>query len=168
MPWRMIVTSIRSESVSLALSEIFPPSAILLGLKGRTKSEVIEELVAHLVAQGVLPPRHSGKVIQAIRLREDLSSTALGNGLATPHCRTHLVERLTGVVGIAPGGIPFDALDGKQVIGVFLLLVPWAARDQHFEVLGRITAIGRDKGTRTQLFGCQTPESVYRHLLQWS
>jgi len=61
-------------------------------------------------------------------------------------------------------GIPFEALDGEPVHSVFLLLAPLKNREQHYEVLGRISAIGKDKGRRLQLRGCRSAEAVHDFL----
>ncbi len=71
------------------------------------------------------------------------------------------------MLGIEPGGIPFDAVGGGVVYSIFLLLAPLERREELYEVLGRITAVGRDKSRRAQLRGCRTAEAAY-HFLQES
>jgi PTS system nitrogen regulatory IIA component len=155
----------RADSTPIGLAEIFPPEAILLGLEKRTKRGVIEELVHHLVQLGHVGAGEEQAVVESVLAREKVSSTALGNGIALPHCRSSLTGRFLGVLGLDPRGISFDAVDGEPVQSVFLLLAPLAIWDKHYEVLGRITAIGRDKSRQVQLRGCRTPEAVH-HFLQ--
>lgn len=150
---------------SIGLAEIFAPEAIVVGLEQRTKQGAVEELVHRLVERGRLGAAEEKAVVQSILAREKLGSTALGNGIAYPHCRTSVTEKFIGVLGLEPRGVPFDAVDGGPVQSIFLLLAPLDKREQHYEVLGRITAIGRDKSQRIQLRGCHTAEAVH-HFLQ--
>jgi PTS system nitrogen regulatory IIA component len=151
-------------SPSIGLAQIFPPEAIVIGLVQRTKRGVIEELVHHLVELGNLVQGEEKAVVESVLAREKLGSSALGNGIAFPHCRWSPMEKLIGVLGLDSRGIPFDAVDGEPVHCVFLLMVPLNDRDNHYEVLGRITAIGRDKSVRLQLRGCRTAEAAHEFL----
>ena len=149
---------------SIALGRIFPPEAIAVGLENSSKQAVIAALVRRLVTLGGIPSREEQSLVSAILARESLGTTALGNGVAFPHVRTRLAERLLGVLGLERGGIAFDALDGSPVYGVFLLVAPEDVTKEYFEVLGRITAIGKDKSLRLQLRGCRTAAAAHRLL----
>jgi len=92
--------------------------------------------------------------------REDLGTTALGNGIAFPHCKSNLTDRFVGVAGFLNSRVPFDAIDGDPVDSVFLVLAPQDQRERFVEILGRLVAIGRDKRLGTLLRGCRTAEHV--------
>lgn len=154
----------RSVSARIGLAEIFPPEAIVVGLVQRTKRGVVEEMVHHLVELGQLTEGNEKSVVASVLAREKMGSTALGNGIAFPHCRSSVTQKFTGVLGLDPRGISFDAVDGESVHSIFLLLAPLDGREKHYEILGRITAIGKDKGRRLKLRGCRTAESVYDFL----
>jgi mannitol/fructose-specific phosphotransferase system IIA component (Ntr-type) len=150
--------------ISVGLAEIFPPEAIVVGLKSRTKQGAIAELVRHLVRLGYITEDEEGAVVDSILAREKHGSTALYDGVAFPHCRSSFTERFAGVLGIEPAGIPFDAVSGGPVQSIFLFLAPLERREELYEVLGRITAIGRDKSRRAQLRGCRSAEAAHRFL----
>jgi len=143
------------------LAEIFPPEAIVIGLMQRTKWGVVEELVHHFVELGALTGGEEKAVVESVLAREKMGSTALGNGIAFPNCRSSLTEKFIGVLGLDARGIPFDAVDGEPVHCVFLLMAPLNDREKHYEVLGRIAAIGREKSLRLQLRGCRTVEAAH-------
>src|ERR1022692_2859206 len=109
-------------SASIGLAEIFPPEAIVIGLVQRTKRGVIEELVNHLVELGTLGEGEEKAVVDNVLAQDKMGSTALGNGIAFPHCRSSLTEKFIGVLGLDSRRIPFDAVDGEPVHGVFLLM----------------------------------------------
>jgi mannitol/fructose-specific phosphotransferase system IIA component (Ntr-type) len=116
--------------------------------------------VRHAVVLGYLPQGEERPILATILEREDLGSTALGNGMALPHCQCRSLERFVGVAGFLHPGIPFDAIDGQPVDRVFLTLSPPGGQDRSFEVLGRLVALGRSKSLRLLLQGCGTPEHV--------
>ena len=141
-------------------------NAIVLGLKSRTKPDVITELV-HFLAQLVyIKQEEEAAVSQGILARERLASTALGNGVAFPHCRSSLTEKLVGVLGIEPVGIPFGAVDGESVRCSFLFLAPLDRREELYNLVGRIAAIGGDKSRSFQLRGCRTAEAAHQLLCE--
>ena len=148
----------------VGLARIFPPGAIIVGLENTPKQSVIAALVQRLVVLGRVPRREEQGLVKAIMTREELGTTALGNGIAFPHSRTELVDGLLGVLGLDLRGVQFDALDRSLVFGVFLLLAPVDVSQEYFEVLGRITAIGKDKSLRAQLRGCRTAEAAHQFL----
>jgi mannitol/fructose-specific phosphotransferase system IIA component (Ntr-type) len=92
--------------------------------------------------------------------REEMGSTAVGNGIAMPHCRTSLTERFMGAVAIDANGVDFGALDGQPVHLVFLLLAPLDQRERLFDILGRISSLRQEKTIRTQFRGCRSKEDV--------
>jgi PTS system nitrogen regulatory IIA component len=151
--------------MTVGLAEVFRPEAIVIGLKNRTKQGVVAELIQHLVGLGDITAYEAGAVIESILAREKVGSTAMYDGVAFPHCRSAFTRRFVGVLGIEPDGIPFDALRGGLVHGVFLFLAPLERRQELYEVLGRIAAIGRDKSRGAQLRGCRTPGAAH-HFLQ--
>jgi PTS system nitrogen regulatory IIA component len=148
------------------LTELFPHEAIHVGMEPHTKSETIAELVHHAVAAGQLPSQAERPIIEAILERETLGSTALGHGVAFPHCRWRSLDRFVGVLGLVQGGIPFDAMDGEPVDSIFLTLSPPDAPVQSFDVLGRLVAIGRNPSLHRILCGCRTAEEVAAFLAE--
>lgn len=154
----------RSVSYPIGLAGIFPPEAIVIGLMQHNKRGAVEELVHRLVELGTLGQGEEKAVVESVLAREKMGSTALGNGIAFPNCRSSLTEKFIGVLGLDSRGVSFDALDGEPVQSVFLLMAPLNDREKHFEVLGRITAIGRDKSLRLQLHGCRTAAAAHDFL----
>lgn len=157
-----------SVTSTVSLADVFSRDAILLPLAQRTKQGVIQELVHRLVQLGFLGEEHEKAVVQSILGRERLGSTAMGKGFAFPHCRTTAVsDRIVGALGLDAAGIAFDAVDGEPVHAVFLMLSPLDLREQHYELLGRVTALGKDKSLRLQLKGCRNVEAAHRFIRQF-
>jgi len=144
----------------LRLADVFCPELVVLGLQQRTKQAVIAELVQRLVNAGHVEAASESSLVQLIMAREEMGSTAVGNGIAMPHCRTSLTERFMGAVAIDANGVDFGALDGQPVHLVFLLLAPLDQRERLFDILGRISSLRQEKTIRTQFRGCRSKEDV--------
>jgi mannitol/fructose-specific phosphotransferase system IIA component (Ntr-type) len=149
-----------SPPLTTDLADIFPTEAILIGLQHRAKAGVIAELVHRLVETGRIAPEAEQSLIETIVARETMGSTALGNGVAFPHCRSSATESFVGAIGVDFNGVAFNAVDSAPVQVVFLLIGPLTKREQHFEVLARINSIGRSKAIRLQLAGCRSADRV--------
>lgn len=151
----------KSLTPSIALADIFPPEAVVIGVETRTKQGVVAELVHHLVTTGQISADKEEAIVQGIMVREQSVGATGFNGIAYPHCQLSLMDKFIGAVGLDPPGFLFDVVDGDPVFAIFLLLAPLERRDQLYEVLGRLTALGRDKTLRLQLHGCTTGEAVH-------
>jgi mannitol/fructose-specific phosphotransferase system IIA component (Ntr-type) len=148
------------------LAEIFRPEATVVGLTNRTKHGAIQELVHRLSALGHIAAEQEEAVVEGIHAQERRATTAVYEGMAFPHWRSDLTEQFLGVLGIDPAGIPFDSVGGGPVYCIFLFLAPLERREELYEVLGRLVAIGRDRSRRAQLRGCTTLEAAHRFLLE--
>lgn len=150
---------------AVRLADIFSPASVLIGLENRTKQGSIRELVHHLVRSECVEPATEASLVELILAREKQATTG-ANGLAIPHCRTTGIARFTGAIAVDPRGIAFDAIDGDPVHVMFLLIAPLELRETHFEILGKLAAIGRDKGLRYMLRNCRSPEAVHDFLTE--
>ena len=77
-------------------------------------------------------------VYKALLSREKLGSTALGGGIAIPHCRIPECTDAAGCLITLGNGIDFNAPDGLPVDVAFVLLVPTQATEQHLNILAQL------------------------------
>ena len=84
------------------------------------KTSVLKHLVQHLKEKGRISSEKV--VLSALVTRENMGSTGIGKGIAIPHSRTLVADRLTVVAARSKDGLDFDAMDGKPVHLVFLIL----------------------------------------------
>ena len=92
------------------------------------------------------PAAHVDRVVAALKEREALLSTGIGDGIAIPHAKTPLVDRLLLAAGTTPEPVDYDALDGRPADLFFMLLGPEAAAGAHVRALGRISRVLRRPG----------------------
>jgi mannitol/fructose-specific phosphotransferase system IIA component (Ntr-type) len=81
-------------------------------------------------------------LMKSVMEREVQSNTAIGRGVACPHCRTAAEGELRCAVGWSPTGIDYGAPDGKPVHLVAMYYVPDSERNAYLkEISGLAKAI---------------------------
>lgn len=96
--------------------------------------------------------------------REKLGCTGLGNGLAIPHCKLAGLENVVVAVGVVPDGVDFQAIDGRPVRLVLLVLSPADAPAGHLQALARISRLVKTPGVTEAILSSGTPDEVARAL----
>jgi len=138
----------------MQLREFFAEDGISLSLKGRTKNEVLRELVELLH----LDEKNQGMLIKMLQRRENLGSTGIGRGIAIPHCRSLVVNRLRVAFGRKVEGLDFKAIDEKPAHFFFLIVAPpLEVSNQYLPVLGKIAQFAKEEDVPRRLLEIQTP-----------
>ena len=101
-------------------------------------------------------------VFQALRAREEVLSTGIGEGIAIPHAKTPHVDQLLVAAGVSPRPVDYDALDGRPAYLFFMLLGPESAASAHVKALGRISRLLRRDDLREALRLAPDAASVLR------
>jgi len=102
----------------------------------QNKEDTVEKLAQLLKEKHVIKDVH--EIAHAIMTREKLASTALGKGVAIPHCRTDEVSKTTCVCGFLENPVEWNSPDGKPVSIIFLVLTP---KDKPQEYLQTVRSI---------------------------
>lgn len=122
------------------ISELIPTGAIAVPLPARTKSSVIAAMVNLAERTGLLWDK--AKMIEAVKLRENLHPTALEVGAALLHPRRPLSQCLSEpliTLGITSQGIPFGESHG-QLTDIFFLIC--STNDaEHLRILARLSRL---------------------------
>ena len=125
----------------MTLLDLVRPEIVKVPLQAGTKDEVIREMIQILIDTGRLSD--SDPVYRAIWDREAMGSTGLANGIAVPHAKVDVVPDIELSIGVSPGSIDFQALDGKPSQLFFLILAPPGQSGPHIELLSEIARITR-------------------------
>jgi len=145
----------------MQLNEIFAPNAVLTGLKANSKSQVLRTLAESAAREHGLDQQ---VVFNALRERERLGSTAIGDGVAIPHARIAGLSRPIGWVACLQEPIAFDAVDDKPVDLVVMLLAPENAGTDHLRILAQLSRIARDHHRCAALRGCSSGKALWEAL----
>jgi PTS system nitrogen regulatory IIA component len=134
----------------MKLSETIAPKRINLNLKATTRDGILEELVSLLRLKK--PARLA--LLQTLQAREELGSTALGDGIAIPHCRSLVIGKMLVAVGRSPRGVNFNPATIKLTKLFFLIVAPPVGEPaDYLIVLGSVARVARvlagDKRVKT-------------------
>ncbi len=93
---------------------------ILPELKGANRDEVLQEMVRYLKQKEKITKDE--ELYEKLIQREKLGSTAIGEGIAIPHCKLKEVKDPILMLAISRKGVHFESTDGKPS-HVFFLVV---------------------------------------------
>ena len=124
------------------------------------KKKLLDELARRAAAAVDLDPV---LVLAELEKREELGSTGMG-GVAIPHARFHHLRAPYGMLVRLKKPIAFEAVDGKPVDTIALLLLPDAREGQRLGALACITRKLRDPVVMLALRKARDSTEVYRSL----
>src|SRR5579872_6075301 len=117
--------------VSLAVT--LQPERVI-EIQSKDKVGALRELVAAAARSGEAVDEAA--LHKAVLEREELSSTAFGDGLAMPHVRLPGIKRFLTVLGRAKG-VDFGAPDSQPVRLLLLIVGPEPKREDYLKLMGR-------------------------------
>lgn len=146
------------------IPQMLTPGRIEPELGARTRSSVISEMTMLADATGFV--NNPVDLLESLRAREELCSTAMPGGIALLHPRHHheyLFEESFIVLGRAVQAIPFGAPDGKMTDLFFLIC---CGDDRlHLHTLARLAAICNSINLVADLRLAATAEELYELLV---
>lgn len=141
----------------MRIVDLISKNSIELNLNSNNKQDVIDELVNLVHKSGNLNDKNEYK--EAILAREELSTTAIGEGVAIPHAKNKSVNKATLAAGISKEGIDYEAFDDSLSHLFFMIAAPDGANDTHLEVLSRLSTILMDEDFRKNLINSTSIEA---------
>jgi mannitol/fructose-specific phosphotransferase system IIA component (Ntr-type) len=139
----------------MILREFFDKDVVDLDLQGESKDEILKELIATLE----LDEKSEGILFKMLKRRENLGSTGIGRGIAIPHCRSLVVNRLRIAFGRKKDGIDFNAIDDQPVHYIFLIVAPpLEVSNQYLPVLGKIAQFAKEDEVPERLGALENEE----------
>ena len=97
----------------MKILEYLIPERVKLNLNGKTKEEVIKEMAQLFVKTGIVDAENADEFVKEINEREKLSPTGMQDGIAIPHTRTELVNKVALALGISKEGVDFESMDDE-------------------------------------------------------
>jgi|TARA_B110000977_G_scaffold40059_1_gene53863 nitrogen PTS system EIIA component len=145
------------------IDSILVPERTLCSLRASSKKRAFE-LAAKHINQSV-PRLETGDVYRGLIEREKLGSTAVGDGVAIPHCRLEGCDTITGSLFVLENPIDFLAHDDQFVSVMFVLLVPASETTEHLATLGMLAERFQIEGYRKDLIGAKDNAELYKRAL---
>jgi PTS system nitrogen regulatory IIA component len=132
-----------SSPEEISIADLLKPEAIEVPLDARTRGSVIVKMTELAARTHLLWDPEA--MAEAVRVREEMHSTALDNGVALLHPRRPMPAILAEAVlalGITPGGLPFGA--GGSLTDVFFLICS-TSDHEHLRILARLSRVINDQ-----------------------
>ena len=142
----------------MKLSEIMSEKSILMGLKSNSKRQRLQDFA---VKAAEITGLNERTIFDTIMERENLGSTGFGEGTALPHGRFEGLNRVYGLFARLNSPVDFEAIDGKPVDLIFMLLSPEGNGADHLTALAQASRFLKDESTRNKLRQISSSQEIY-------
>lgn len=142
----------------MKISDIMTTNSVFVGIKVSSKRELLQEVAEKASQIAGLDCR---TVFDALLERENLGSTGFGGGTALPHGRFADLNQVHGIFVKTASPIDFDAIDGKPVDLVFVLLSPEGSGADHLTALAKVSRVLKDESLCSKLRQISSTEEIY-------
>lgn len=135
------------------MSELFSNENIFLNVSVSSQNEAIEKAGQALVKSGAVTENY----VQAMKDREDVVSTFMGNGLAIPHgtdeAKTEVIQSGLTLLQI-PDGVDWNGQEAKVVVGI-------AGKDgEHLDLLSKIAITFSEEKNVNRIVNAKSSEEI--------
>ncbi len=142
------------------IKNLIDSALVIESLSARTKKGALDEILSALVDAGSISKRKVSKIRKGLLEREERGSTGIGNGVAVPHVKSSSVDAFTLVLARSTDGLPYQAVDGRDVDTVFFVLAPENKADEHLQVLRWVSGLARNADFRRFVRNAGSSEEI--------
>jgi nitrogen PTS system EIIA component len=140
------------------IKEFLALSDTLIDVRASDKTRLLQELTRRAATILDLPAE---RISTEILKREELGSTGTGGGVALPHARIQGLNRSFGILARLNKPIDFEAIDGRPVDLVFLLLLPANPAENQLKALASVARKLRDAACLRDLRAASGSAGLY-------
>lgn len=141
----------------MAISDLLSVADVILDVSAGNKRSLLEVLSDEAASR---LGRSSQEILEALRDREQIGSTALGRGVALPHAELSGTHPPIVLFTRLQRPIEFDARDDEPVDLVFLVLWPAGGGKGILPTISEICRALREPQSLRRLRLAKTPEEV--------
>jgi mannitol/fructose-specific phosphotransferase system IIA component (Ntr-type) len=139
--------------MAVVLADLLDEKQIELDLRARTRDEAVREIVDLLQATGKISD--AKQFLAAVIDRERTAPSVAEHGIAFPHARTDLVEKIVLGIGRSTKGVRFEN-SGEPVHLIFVIGVPKQMIQDYLVCVGAIARLAKDDSIRAALLEAKT------------
>ncbi len=132
----------------MQFANLVTPKAIRLFGTIKSKKRLFQEIAETAEAAWGID---AAQAVDALKERESLGSTGVGQGVALPHARIDGIEQVRGVFVRLEKTLDYGSVDRAPVDLVFALFAPRDAGVEHLKALALVSRTLRDSGLRSKL-----------------
>ena len=127
----------------MRITDLLDARSISLELSPKSKSEALDMAVDLMAKSGKINDKEAYR--KQVYLREDESTTGIGDGIAIPHGKCSAVNKPGLAAMVIKDGVDFDSLDGEPVTLLFLIAAPNTEDNVHLDVLSKLSVLMMDE-----------------------
>ena len=139
--------------MALALADLLNEKHVDLDLRTRTPATALRKLVRLLQTDERI--NEPEKFLEQVLERESVNPSVVEHGVAFPHARTDLVDRIVLGIGRSRAGIRF-APESERARLIFLIGVPQRLVSDYLVCVGALARILKDDEVRQRLLYVET------------
>jgi nitrogen PTS system EIIA component len=147
----------------MIFERILKPENVLCDVSARGKKHCLE-ILSELLANSS-PGTPYEDIFAKLAERERLGSTAMGSGVALPHCRFAGVEETNAALLKLAEPVDFESPDDEPVDLVFGMMVPEEITDSHRDHIAAVTDALKNASIQARLRDARTPRELYDRLV---
>jgi fructose PTS system EIIBC or EIIC component len=140
----------------MRIKDLLDPRSIKLNGAAKSKDDAITQIVDLMAASGKIDDKKAYE--QGVYAREKETTTAVGDGVAIPHCRSTSVKAPGLAAMTLPDGVDYDAPDGEKVKLLFLIAAPNTKDNIHVDVLSKLSTLLLDENFTKNLLAAKSVE----------
>lgn len=148
----------------MKIASILTPERTCCDLEASSKKRAIEEAAEHITK--TLRHLDAAEIYENLINREKLGTTAIGNGVAIPHCRMQNCDEIVGGLFKLSQPTNFEAFDDQPVQIMFVLLVPAEEVEDHLETLAMLAESFESEKFRENLLQATSDRELYERATQ--
>ena len=126
----------------MRITDLLDKRSISLDAAPKTKSEALDMAVDLMVKSEKISDREAYR--KQVYLREEESTTGIGEGIANPHGKCDAVKKPGLAAMVVKNGVEFEALDDEPVTLLFLIAAPNTEDNIHLDVLSKLSVMLMD------------------------
>lgn len=142
----------------MKIGDFLQPDCVALNFGVSDKTALLETLASKAATVLGLP---SGVIATALKERDALGSTGIGDGVCIPHARFREVQRPFGMLVRLKRPLAYDAIDGQPVDLAFLLILPSTMQIDQVNALAAVARQLRTPGTLDRLRSADNERDFY-------
>ena len=144
------------------LGDLTRPELVFVDLPGSDRPTILKAMSDRLAESSVF--EDSDALYQRLWEREELGSTAIGSGVAIPHCKMKELDEVVVAIGVSKREVDFESEDGEPVRLLFLVVSPDDKPADHLRSLAAISKWVKSDSDVNALLKTEDPDEIYRML----
>ena len=140
----------------MRITDLLDKRSIAFDKNPANKQETLDMAVDLMCASGKINDTEAYR--KQVYLREEESTTGIGEGIAIPHGKGDCVSKPGLAAMVIKNGVDFDSLDGDPVTLLFLIAAPNTEDNIHLDVLSKLSVLLMNEEFTESLRNAKTVE----------